>query len=162
MATVWLSAKESTRLPDICVKTGLPARPRLPLEAVDRPAWTYWILLFGGWWVFLLARGFGTERVKVALPVSDVAFRRHCRAQLASLVAFAVGAPVLVVGVIVTSGVVFGFGAGVMVAALIAGAVAEVITRVGLRFDTKSKAIIVRRCHAGFAHAVAESRLALR
>ncbi len=147
-------------MPDICVKTGLPARPRLPLEAVDRPAWTYRILLFGGWWVFLLARGFGNDRVKVALPVSDVAFRRHRRAQLASLVAFAVGAPVLVVGVIVTSGVVIGFG--VMVAALIAGAVAEVITRVGLRFDTKSKAIIVRRCHAGFAHAVAESRLALR
>ncbi len=97
MATAWLSAAETVDLPDICLKTGGPTAVHLPCEAVGRPTWAPWIWLVFGFWAYVFLRAVGTERVVVALPVSQPAFRRHQRSQQGCAAVAAAGVAVVVV-----------------------------------------------------------------
>jgi hypothetical protein len=152
---VWLFPEDLDRLPDICVKTGVPTKQRVAFQALDQPAWVGLIWLFGGFLAFLIARSYTTQRLTVALPLSEDALNGRRRRQQDCMAVVAAGVAMVIVALAVKSallaplGVVFAGGGIVM--AMIVG----IITGVRVRYQASDQAVIVTHCHAAFADAIA-------
>jgi hypothetical protein len=60
----------------VCAKTGEPANCLLPVRVVYTPRRTWLLLLFGGFWAFLIGRGFTTEETIGLVPFSQAVLAR--------------------------------------------------------------------------------------
>jgi hypothetical protein len=92
---VSLEAFHNGALPPVCAKTGEPADCLLPVRAAYTPRWTWLLLVFGGFWAFLIGRGFTTEETTGLVPFSQAALARWRVRGRRRLAAAVVGALVL-------------------------------------------------------------------
>lgn len=94
---VSLEAFHNGALPPVCAKTGEPADHLLPIRASYTPRWTWLLLAFGGFWAFLIARGFTTEETMGLVPFSQAALARWQVRGRRRLAAAVLGAVLLLV-----------------------------------------------------------------
>ena|SRR5437867_3639423 len=86
--TVRFEAFERGEFPMVCCKTGRPADYLVEQEFVYVPPWT-WILIFFGFFPFLIARAFGARRFVGTIPMSeraDLRIRRASRTAALSMI----------------------------------------------------------------------------
>jgi hypothetical protein len=83
--------------PAVYAKTGERADRLLPVRALHAPGWTWMLLPFGGFWAFLIARGFTTVETTGLVPFSGRALARLRARWRRRLAAFAIGALLLLI-----------------------------------------------------------------
>jgi hypothetical protein len=118
--TVSLETFHSGALPPVCAKTGEAADCLLPARAAYTPAWTWLLLLFGGLWAFLIARGFTTRDTTGLLPFSQAALARQ-RVRGHDRAAAAVLGAVLLLALLYQVGVQYAFLGGCVLVAFLFG-----------------------------------------
>jgi hypothetical protein len=109
---------ETGNLPMICAKTGEEADLLAPVEFTNTPSWT-WILLLFGFFPWLIARHFATERMVGHVPLSNTALRREQWCGRAWWVFLGLAIALIAVGLITGNAVPAEIGLGTLVGWLI-------------------------------------------
>lgn len=109
---------DTGNLPMICAKTGQEADLLAPVEFTNTPPWT-WILLLFGFFPWLIARHFATERRVGHLPLSDTALKRERWCGYAFWTFLCFGLAMFVVGFLTKNAVPAQIGLGTLVGWLI-------------------------------------------
>ena len=174
-AQVFIDAAVRGRLPDVCVKDGVPAHGSRVLltREIGRSnrLGILWLLLFLGpigWIVLLfLATGDRGERLTVKLPLSEEAHERQVAATRRRNIGVtsSIGAGVILLllaaygGLGELAGVVAVLGLAAIALAVVRAMVGEVRieqTKVGIDLDASRRWLTVTRVHPAFAAACAE------
>jgi hypothetical protein len=171
--TVFVDDAVRGRLPDICVKDGVPARGRLRItEEIGRSnrLGILWLLFFAGppgWLVLLvlLAGHSSGEHLDVELPYSDAACERFVRARRLRTMAVLVGSlgGISLFLVTVWAGLElagFTLMLGTIGVAMILLFIADIRMgrgSVGVRLDASRRWVTLRGVHPAFAAACAAS-----
>lgn len=154
---VSLAAFHNGALPPVCAKTGEPADHLLPIRASYTPRWTWLLLAFGGFWAFLIARGFTTEETMELVPFSQAALARWQVRGRRRLAAAVLGAVLLLV-VLYRVAWPFAFFGGCALIALLFGfgwiSVGVAPSEVGAQFDPEARVVLLWRVHDNFKRAV--------
>jgi hypothetical protein len=153
---VSLAAFHSGALPPVCAKTGEPADCLLPVRAAYTPRWTWLLLVFGGFWAFLIARGFTTEETMGLVPFSQAALTRR-RIRGRDRLAAAVLTAVLLLAFLYRVGFPFGFYGGFVLVAFLFGFGWEWLLgggEVGAHLDPEARVVLLWGVHERFKQAV--------
>ena len=157
---VSLEAFQSGALPPVCAKSGEAADCPLPARAAYTPAWTWLLLLFGGLWAFLIARGFTTKDAAGLLPFSQAALARQ-RVRGHDRAAAAVLGAVLLLALLYQVGFQYAFlGGCVLVAFLFGFGWAWLLGcgEVGARLDPEARTVLLWGVHERFKQAVEDGQ----
>ena len=157
---VSLAAFHNGALPPVCARTGEPADCLLPVRASYTPRWTWLLLAFGGFWAFLIARGFTTEETMGLVPFSQAALTRW-RVQARSRLGWAVlGALLLLVVLYRIDWPLAFFGGCVLVAFLFGFAWVSLLGggKVGARFEPEVPTVLLWGVHQRFKQAVEDGQ----
>jgi hypothetical protein len=159
---VSLEAFHNGALPPVCAKTGEPADCLLPVRAAYTPRWTWLLLLFGGFWAFLIGRGFTTEETMGLVPFSQAALARRRvrgRGRLAAAVLgallllailYRVAWPLAFFGGCALVAFLFGFG---WISVGVSGA-----SEVGAHLDPEAQTVLLWGVHERFKQAVEDGQ----
>jgi hypothetical protein len=157
---VSLAAFQRGALPPVCAKTGEPADCLLPVRASYTPSWTWLLLVFGGFWGFLIARGFTTLETMGLVPFSQAALTRW-RVQARSRLGWAVlGVLLLLVVLYRIAWPLAFYGGCVLVAFLFGFAWVSLLGggQVGAHFDPDAPTVLLWGVHERFKQAVEEGQ----
>ena len=169
--TVFVDDAVRGRLPDICAKSGVPARGRLRItEEIGRSnrLGILWLLLFlgpPGWIIFLfLGSSSAGEHLDVDVPFSDAAYERFTSARRLKNTALVAGSLGGIFLLFLTAWAGLGLSgfvlaAGVIVVAFVGAIVGEFQlgrASVGVRLDASRRWVTLRGVHPTFVSACAE------
>jgi hypothetical protein len=159
---VSLEAFHNGALPPVCAKTGEPADRLLPIRAAYTPGWTWLLLLFGGFWAFLIGRGFTTEETMGLVPFSQAALARRRVRGYRRLAAAVLGAVLLLVVLYRVAWPFAFFGGSVLVALLFGFGWISVgvggASQVGAHLDPEGRTVLLWGVHERFRQAVEDGQ----
>ena len=153
---VSLAAFHNGALPPVCAKTGEAANCLLPIRASYRPRWTWLLLLFGGFWAFLIARGFTAEETMGLVPFSQAALTRR-RVRARGRLGWTVLGALLLLVVLYRIAWPFAFFGGCVLVAFLFGvgwAWLLGVAEVGARLDPEARTVLLWGVHERFKQAV--------
>lgn len=155
MAVALIRLGEGGALPPMCAKTGRPTTGTVEVTAVHIPAW---MDLFATTTIiaWLWARANPGRRVRVTVPVSDGAVRRHRLAWWVSIAIGVAGVALIAVGAGTGRPALLPAGLAVIVLATLAGAVGTVLTWFATSYRSGTGEVELRRVHPAFAAAVVD------
>jgi hypothetical protein len=159
---VSLEAFRNGALPAVCAKTGEPADCLLPVRAAYTPRWTWLLLLFGGFWAFLIGRGFTTEETMGLVPFSQAALARS-RVEGRRRLAAAVLGAVLLLGILYRVAWPFAFFGGCALIAFLFGfgwisVGVRGASEVGAHLDPEARTVLLWGVHERFKQAVEDGQ----
>jgi hypothetical protein len=159
---VSLEAFHNGALPPVCAKTGEPADCLLPVRAAYTPRWTWLLLVFGGFWAFLIGRGFTTEETTGLVPFSQAALARWRVRGRRRLAAGVVGALVLLALLYRVAWPLAFFGGCALIASLFGFGWISVgvhsASEVGAHFDPEGRTVLLWDVHERFRQAVEDGQ----
>jgi hypothetical protein len=153
---VSLEAFHNGALPPVCAKTGEPADCLLPVRAAYTPRWTWLLLVFGGFWAFLIGRGFTTEEAMGLVPFSQAALARR-RVRGRGRMAAAVLGAILLLAVLYRVAWPFAFFGGCALIAFVFGFAWVSLLgggEVGAHLDPAARTVLLWGVHERFRQAV--------
>jgi hypothetical protein len=157
---VSLEAFHNGALPPVCAKTGQPADCLLPVRAAYAPRWTWLLLLFGGFWAFLIGRGFTTEETMGLVPFSQATLARWRVRRRDRLAAAVLGGVLLLALLYRVAWPLAFFGGCLLIAVLFGFAWVSLLggAELGAHLDPEAQTVLLWGVHERFKQAVEDGQ----